>query len=87
MTDEIQKCQDWDPIDPTPGCEEVADLKYTMSFESIGMPPIYWCEPCGQRAMEMDEVIKQAHEEDPSFEARFKKAIEEAQKQSKMRQN
>ena len=78
MADKIPQCQD--AGQGKPGCEEVADLEYTMRFDDIGQPPLYWCEPCGKAARAMDRVLGQAFEERGSeFIGQFADAIEAAE--------
>jgi hypothetical protein len=33
-----------------PGCLREADERYTMRFDDIGEPPIFWCAFCGPEA-------------------------------------
>ena len=74
---EIPLCHDWPDA---PGCRKTSDLEYTMRFDDIGQPPIYWCEACGRRAREMDKAINRAFQERGSeFVSEFAKAIEKAE--------
>ncbi len=60
-----------------PGCCSIPDTRYTMNFDSIGEPPIYWCTFCGKQAAAITEVLDKAFEERPGFAEEFKKAIDE----------
>lgn len=78
-TPETHICRDWK--DARPGCLKVADPRYTMYFDDIGEPPIYWCAHCGADAHEMDKVISKAFSEGGDrFKEAFEKAIKEAEK-------
>jgi len=59
-----------------PGCLGEIDERYTMRFDEIGEPPIYWCAWCGPQAKEMAAAIKKAFADRPGFAADFKAAIE-----------
>ena len=61
------------------GCCSIPDERYTMRFDDIGEPPIYWCTHCGKEAAAMDAAINNALATRPGFAEDFKKAIEEAE--------
>ena len=73
----ITRCQNWG--DDVPGCEDLADLEYTINFDYIGEPPIYWCEPCGKAARTMVALIEEAFNTRQEFAKEFEKAIKEAE--------
>lgn len=60
-----------------PGCCSIPDPRYTMRFDDIDEPPIYWCTFCGKQAAAMKEAIDKAFKERPGFADAFQKAIEE----------
>jgi len=65
-----------------PGCLEIADLRYTMNFDDIGEPPIYWCASCGPQVHEVDASIKNAFmEQGDEFLEKFEKAIKEKERE------
>ena len=63
-----------------PGCLRDADDRYTMRFDDIGEPPIYWCAFCGPEAHSLEKAITNAIETRGSeFVEKFSDAIKEAQ--------
>lgn len=62
-----------------PGCLGEADDRYTMYFDDIGEPPIYWCAHCGPEANAMDKAITKAlNTRGPEFKEKFREAIDRA---------
>jgi hypothetical protein len=49
-----EKCRD---AYERPGCLIEADERYTMRFDDIGEPPIYWCATCGPETQRIDQVL------------------------------
>ena len=56
----------------------LADDRYTMHFDDIGEPPIYWCAGCGPLVQEIDKKITDAFESRPGFVEDFREAIAKA---------
>ena len=76
----IKYCHDHSETDSRHGCEGVADLRYTMYFDNIGQPPIYWCAHCGADAHKINEAIQKAvKERGPEFIKEFGRAIKKAE--------
>jgi hypothetical protein len=60
-------------------CLRTPDPQYTMRFDDIGHPPIYWCAFCGPRAAYMQDVIMTALDtRGPEFQEELKSAIADA---------
>ena len=58
----------------------MADERFTMRFDDIGEPPIYWCASCGAEAQAINELITRAFDErGPGFAKEFAEAIEREQ--------
>lgn len=74
MTDR-KICRDFE--DNRPGCLQYADEQYTMKFDDIGEPPIYWCSNCGPVSHAMLSVIEDSFKSDPKFYDKFENAINE----------
>lgn len=68
------KCRDYGDPD-APLCLGDIDERYTMRFDEIGEPPIYWCTRCGPLAHAMDKELMHALEHEPGFEEKFAAAI------------
>ena len=69
-------CQDWPD---RPGCLGERDPQYTMHFDDLGEPPIYWCSHCGRWAHEVDVTIEMAVEDrGKEFLQEFSAAIDKA---------
>ncbi len=60
-----------------PGCCSIPDERYTMRFDDIGEPPIYWCTFCGKEAEELDKIIQEALRTRPGFAEILEQAIKE----------
>lgn len=58
------------------GCLRTADERYTMHFDDLGEPPIYWCAKCGPEANAMSKALTEAFEtKGPEFNKEFSEAI------------
>ncbi len=66
-----------------PTCLKDADPDYTMRFDSIGEPPIYWCSRCGHLARGWETLINRAFGTREDFGQEFEKAINDVQKDTK----
>jgi hypothetical protein len=60
-------------------CGAESDPAYTMDFSDIGMPPIYWCTPCGKLAQAMNDLLTVKLNQDPNFKSKFARAVSEAE--------
>ena len=61
-----------------PGCLRKADERYTMRFDDIGKPPIYWCAACGPGEHEVKRMLEKAFDEQGfEFLLKFERAIKE----------
>lgn len=59
-----------------PACEKDADEAFTMRFDDIGEPPLYWCAKCGAVAKAMDSALTEAFAtRGPEFAAKFEEAL------------
>ena len=70
------KCRDFGD---RPGCLGEIDERYTMRFDDIGEPPIYWCSHCGSEAQAIDGLLMKAFETRPGFQQKFAQAIQDAE--------
>jgi len=62
-----------------PDCLKVADERYTMRFDDLGEPPIYWCAKCGPEANALNDALTEALEtRGPEFKQEISEAIDEA---------
>lgn len=43
-----------------PDCLRDADDRFTMRFDDIGKPPLYWCAHCGVEAHAMNDALVEA---------------------------
>ena len=43
-----------------PCCLKEVDERYTMKFDDIGEPPVYWCAHCGPIAHAMEAKLDKA---------------------------
>jgi len=61
-----------------PECAKAPDPKYTMRFDDIGKPPIYWCSVCGPEASAMDKALNRAFAAGgQKFVDKFQKAMDD----------
>jgi hypothetical protein len=71
------KCRDFGE---RPGCLGDADERYTMRFDDIGEPPIYWCAKCGPESNAINNALTKALEtRGPAFVEKFSQAVQEAE--------
>jgi hypothetical protein len=70
------KCRDFGD---RPGCLGEIDERYTMRFDDIGEPPIYWCSNCGAEAQLINGLITEAFKTQPGFKQKFARAIHDAE--------
>lgn len=69
-------CRDYGDV---PGCLGDPDERFTMRFDTIGQPPIYWCAHCGPEAKKIDEALKRLLESGaPEDVKAFESAVDEA---------
>ncbi len=62
-----------------PGCLGEADERYTMPFDDIGKPPLYWCAFCGPQAHAMNDALTKAFAtRGPEFVEELREAIDTA---------
>jgi hypothetical protein len=67
-----------------PGCLGTPDERYTMRFDDLGEPPIFWCAVCGPDAQAMTAaLIKALETRGPEFVAEASDAIESAHAQTR----
>jgi 20S proteasome alpha/beta subunit len=63
-----------------PGCLGEADDRYTMRFDDIGMPPLYWCAACGPQAHAINAALEKAlTTRGPEFTTKLGEAIDAAE--------
>ncbi len=75
------KCHDFGD---RPDCLGVVDERYTMRFDDLGEPPIYWCARCGPEASTMIAALTEALEmRGPDFAAELQDAIGAAEARSR----
>lgn len=63
-----------------PGCLGKADPRYTMPFDDIGRPSVYWCAFCGPEAHAMNAALSEALKDD-DFREEFQAAVKSAEKE------
>lgn len=69
------KCRDFG----REGCLGEPDPRYTMRFDDIGEPPLYWCTACGPGAHALTEAFTAAlQERGAEFRAKVEAAVEAA---------
>ena len=78
VQDDKKICRDFE--DHHPGCLQYADESYTMRFDDIGEPPIYFCSNCGQFANIMVAALNSAMKTRPGFTDKLSVAIDNAMK-------
>ncbi len=67
-----------------PGCLGEADERFTMRFDDLGKPPIYWCAFCGPEAHAMTAALVAALEtRGPEFVAEVAASIEKAEAENR----
>lgn len=57
------------------GCLGDADERYTMHFDDIGEPPLFWCSFCGPGVHDMNAALEQALKTRPGFAEKLEAAI------------
>lgn len=79
------KCRDFGE---RPGCLGEPDERFTMRFDEIGEPPLYWCSRCGPEAKAMNEAFTKAiRERGPEFRKIAEDAIKKAEERKNGRQS
>lgn len=76
------KCRDFGDLD-APGCLGDIDERYTMRFDDIGCPPIYWCARCGPLAHEMDKALTHMLEHKPGAYEKLQELLSVADEKMK----
>jgi hypothetical protein len=67
-----------------PGCLGEADDRYTMRFDDIGEPPLYWCARCGPEVAVINAALTEALEtRGPEFQKELAGLIDQAMQEVK----
>lgn len=82
MSDNDQKFCNEFLVGGSPDCLKTADERYTMRFDDIGEPPIYWCAVCGPAAHAMGAALEAAlNTRGHEFAVQAEAAISEAERE------
>jgi len=69
-------------------CARPADDRYTMRFDDIGKPPLYWCDKCGPTVHAQSAAFAKAlQERGPEFMRKAEELIREAELEEQAKRN